>query len=67
MEKYFKFIKDNMKPTSSFRMTKANKTVLSHILDPHKRGAIKRDLIQAQLMSEIKVKSSKEDRKSQPE
>ncbi len=55
--------KIKMKPTSSFKMSKANKFRLARILDPHKRGEVKRSLIQAQLMSEIKVKSAKEERK----
>lgn len=51
-----------IKPTSSFKMSKANKFRLAGILDPHRRGEIKRSLIQAQMLSEIKPKSSKEDR-----
>jgi hypothetical protein len=47
-------------------MTKANKYTVAKILDPHRRGEIKRGLIDAQLASEIRVKSNKEDRKSGP-
>lgn len=54
-----------IKPTSSFKMSKANKMRLASILDPHRRGEVKRSLIQAQLLSEVKVKSLKEDRKKQ--
>jgi hypothetical protein len=56
-----------IKPTSSFKMSKANKFRLASILDPHRRGEVKRGLIQAQLLSEIKVKSLKEDRKKHDE
>ena len=45
-----------MKPGPNFKMSKANKTVLAHIIDPHYRGEIKRGLIDAQLSSEVKIK-----------
>lgn len=56
-----------MKPTSSFKMSKANKFRLANVQDAHKRGELKRSLIEAQLISEIKVKATKEDRKNQSE
>ncbi len=56
-----------IKPTSNFKMSKANKFRIASILDPHVRGEVKRGLIQAQLLSEIKVKSIKEDRKKHDE
>ncbi len=40
-------------------MSKANKFVLANIIDPHRRGEIKRGLIDAQLSSEVKVKPEK--------
>lgn len=43
-------------------MSKANKFRLAGIHDPHRRGEIKRSLIQAQMLGEIKPKSNKEDR-----
>jgi hypothetical protein len=55
-----------LKPGPNFKMTKANKYTVAKILDPHRRGEIKRGLIDAQLASEIRVKSNKEDRKSGP-
>lgn len=51
-----------MKPGSSFKLSKMSKRVLSFILDSHKRGAIKRSLIEAQMQYEIKPKASKEDK-----
>lgn len=49
-----------MKPGPNFKMSKANKTTIGHIKDKHLRGAIKRSLIEAQLISESKVKSGKD-------
>lgn len=56
-----------MKATPSFKMAKSTKVAISHILDPHNRGFMKRKLIEAQLFSEIKPKSSKEDKKTETE
>lgn len=47
-----------IKPTANFKMDKQIKSSL-HILDPHKRGEIKRMMIQAQLQGEIQVKRDK--------
>jgi hypothetical protein len=55
-----------MKPGPNFKMTKANKTVLAHILDPHRRGEIKRGLIDAQLSSEARVKPERSKGNSGP-
>ena len=41
-----------IKPTASFRLSKQDKRFLATIIDPHKRGEIKRGMIQAQLASE---------------
>lgn len=56
-----------MKPTSTFKMSKANKFRLASIRDQHLRGEIKRSLIEAQLIGEIKIKHTKEDQKNQME
>jgi hypothetical protein len=48
-----------LKPGPNFKMSKANKFVLANIIDPHRRGEIKRGLIDAQLSSEIRVKPEK--------
>jgi len=48
-----------MKPTKTFRLTKRNKTLLGIMSfpDAHIRGEFKRMMIQAQLQSEVKIKS----------
>lgn len=51
-----------MKPTSSFKMPKTVKRMLATITDRHEYGQVKRGFISAVLASNIKVKSSKEDR-----
>ena len=38
-----------MKPTSTYKMTKTTKRFLATIVDPHKRGEIKRMAIQGEL------------------
>jgi hypothetical protein len=43
----------------NFRMTKQNKRYLATIVDPHKRGQIKRQLIQAQVAAQTPVKRGK--------
>jgi hypothetical protein len=43
-----------MKPTSNFKMNSVTKYLLSTITDPEARAAFKSNMIQAQLMSEIK-------------
>lgn len=39
----------NIKPTSTYRMSKAGKTYLAQIVDPHRRGLIKNTIIQSEL------------------
>jgi|LauGreDrversion4_2_1035121.scaffolds.fasta_scaffold3597392_1 hypothetical protein len=43
----------------NFKMNKQSKRYLATILDPHKRGQIKRQLISAQIAAQIPVKRSK--------
>jgi hypothetical protein len=38
-----------IKPTSTYRMSRANKLLLASYVDRHKRGEIKRTVIQADL------------------
>lgn len=51
-----------MKSTSSFKLSKSSKVLLSHVLDNHVRGFLKRKLIEVEMISQAKVKSSREDR-----
>lgn len=53
------------KPTASYRMTKQSKRFLATVIDPHKRGEIKRTLVQAELAALIQPKISK-NRKEKP-
>jgi hypothetical protein len=53
-----------LKPTSSYKMSKAMKTSLNKYKDPHLRGLIKRSLIQADLESKIKPNSEKNNSKN---
>lgn len=48
-----------IKPTSSYKMTKATKFRLGRYKDPHLRGEMKRSWIQAELESLIKPKADK--------
>ena len=48
-----------IKPTSSYKMSKATKVRLAQFIDPHLRGEMKRSWIQAELESAIKPKSEK--------
>lgn len=51
-----------MRPNSSFKLSKENKVFLSNVLDNHKRGELKRCLIESQLQSQIKPRVSKDDK-----
>ena len=51
-----------MKPTSSFKLPKSTKMLLSNIMDPHLRGSMRRDYIKAILENQVKTKSNKKDR-----
>lgn len=48
-----------IKPTSSYKMTKATKFRLGRYKNPHLRGEMKRSWIQAELESLIKPKADK--------
>lgn len=41
-----------MKPTSTFKIDKLTKTLMTGFVDPHKRGEFKRAMIDAQLARE---------------
>ena len=51
-----------IRPTSSYKMTKATKFRLGRYTDPHLRGEMKRSWIQAELEAAIKPKSDKKNR-----
>jgi len=51
-----------MKPGKTFKLRKPTKTMLASITDPVKRSEWKRAMIDAQLCSEIVVKSSPKQR-----
>lgn len=40
-----------IKPGPTYRMSRANKVLLASYIDPHKRGEVKRTVIQADLAS----------------
>jgi hypothetical protein len=48
-----------LKPTAAFRMKKHLKWMFQNELDAHRRGELRRSIIQAQLASEIRPKSKK--------
>ena len=48
-----------LKPTANFKMSAQNKRFLATIIDPHKRGEVKRSMIEAQLQSQIQYRPSK--------
>ena len=51
-----------IKPTSSYKMSKQVKTLLSRYTDPHFRGEMKRGWIQAELEAAIRPKADKKSR-----
>lgn len=51
-----------MKPGSNFKMPKSTKRMLATYIDPHKRGMIKRHMIQAHLAASVIVKHDKNDK-----
>ena len=51
-----------MKPGKTFKLSKPTKTMLASIVDPIKRSEWKRAMIDAQLCSEIVVKSAPRDK-----
>ena len=56
-----------LRPTANFKMEKQNKRFLATIIDPHKRGEIKRSMIQAQLQSQVQYRPSKGKKDNQGE
>ncbi len=48
-----------LKPSSNYKMSKSTKTMLTNILDPHKRGEHKRSMIQAELAAAVQPKREK--------
>jgi hypothetical protein len=48
-----------LKPTSTFRMKKHLKWMFHNETDAHRRGELRRQVIQAQLASEIRPKEKK--------
>jgi len=53
-----------MKPTKTFKLKKTTKTMLASIVDPIQRNAWKRAMIDAQLCSEVVIKTPSRDRNS---
>ena len=51
-----------IRPTSTYKMSKQVKTLLSRYTDPHLRGEMKRGWIQAELEAAIKPKADKKNR-----
>jgi hypothetical protein len=51
-----------MKPNKTFKLKKTTKTMLASIVDPVQRNAWKRAMIDAQLCSEIVIKSPQRDK-----
>jgi len=43
-----------MKSGPNYKMSKQGKRTLAQYIDPHKRGEVKRSIIQAELASQIK-------------
>lgn len=48
-----------MKTNASFKLSKQSKIHCAHILDPHRRGAIRRSFIEAEVMRSIQPKLPK--------
>ena len=53
-----------MKPTKTFKLRKTTKTMLASITDPTQRNAWKRAMIDAQLCSEVVIKTPTRDKNS---
>lgn len=51
-----------LKPGPNYKMSGQNKRFLATILDPHKRGEIKRSMIQADLYAQLQPKREKKPR-----
>ena len=55
-------IKTNMKPTSTFKLSKQTKRFMCTIVDPVERNAFKNAMIQAELAAGVKTKAPKDNR-----
>lgn len=55
-----------LKPTAAFRMKKHLKYLFHSEMDAHKRGELRRQVVQAQLQSEVKLKEKRKDRNNMP-
>jgi len=53
-----------LKPNKTFKLSKPTKTILASIVDPVKRSEWKRAMIDAQLCSEIVIKTPTRDKNS---
>lgn len=51
-------------PTKNYRMSKQSKMLLANEIDPHRRGELKRMLIQAELAALEQPKRERDDKKS---
>ena len=49
-------------PTKNYKMSKQTKRSLAQYIDPHERGVQKRMMIQAELASQVVVKSKRDKR-----
>lgn len=52
-----------MRAGSNFKMSKQSKRYLATIIDPHRRGEIKKGTVQAELASQQQVRQPRGDRK----
>ena len=52
-----------MRPGPNFKMSKQSKRFLATIIDPHRRGEIKRGTVQAELAGQQQVRQPRGDRK----
>jgi hypothetical protein len=52
-----------MKSGSNYRMSKQSKRYLATIIDPHRRGEIKRGTVQAEITSQYQVCHPRGDKK----
>jgi hypothetical protein len=53
-----------LKPNANYKMKKSSKMILANVLDKNKRNELKRMIIQADLMSQIKPKETKKNREN---
>lgn len=53
-----------LKPTAAFKLNQQSKRIMATYLDPHKKGAYKRAMIEAQLESLIQPKREKSKRET---